>query len=106
MQHKAQDSDLTTGMIGSAGQQQRNTADDWSEEAARQAQAQSRISRDGEQSTYSEFRRKLAGGELLSRAAEKLAAALRFSGRITITFHQGRMTKTVMEEAYFKQRSA
>lgn len=100
MQPKLQENENHDAVIGSAGQQHLNTADAWSEEACRQAQAQ----RSGEQPTYSEFRRKLAGGELISRAAEKLAAALKFSGRITITFHQGKMTKTVMEEAYFKQR--
>ncbi len=103
MQRTSQDNATPAGAAATAGPQARNTADDWSEEACRQAQA---LRAPGEQPTYSEFRRKLASGELISRAAEKLAAALRFSGRITITFHQGRMTKTVMEEAYFKQRSA
>jgi len=45
-------------------------------------------------------------GEALSRAAAKLAEALRFSGRITITFHQGKMTKTVLEELYISGRPA
>jgi hypothetical protein len=51
---------------------------------------------------FSEFRRKLASGEGMSRALLRLAEALRFSGRITMTFHQGRLTKTVLEESYFR----
>jgi len=51
-----------------------------------------------------EFRRKLACGEALSRALLRLAEALRFSGRITVTFHQGHVTKTVLEEAYLRGR--
>jgi len=38
----------------------------------------------------------------MSRSAEKLAEAVSFSGRITVTFHQGRLTKTVLEEAYYE----
>ena len=50
---------------------------------------------------FAEFRRKLASGEAFSRAVVKLAEALRFTGRITISFHQGRVTKTVLDESYF-----
>lgn len=53
-----------------------------------------------------EFRRKLACGEALSRALLRLAEALRFSGRITLTFHQGHLTKTVLEEAYLRGRGS
>jgi hypothetical protein len=49
---------------------------------------------------FAEFRRKLAGGETLSRALARLAEALRFTGRITISFHQGRVTKTILEESF------
>lgn len=54
---------------------------------------------------FAELRRKLAGGEVLSRVVEKLAQALRFTGRITLTFHQGRLTKTILEESYIRGRS-
>jgi hypothetical protein len=59
----------------------------------------------GRTGLVTEFRRKLACGEALSRALLRLAEALRFSGRITVTFHQGHMTKTVLEEAYWRGRS-
>ncbi len=50
---------------------------------------------------FGEFRRKLACGEACSRALVRLAEALRFTGRITVSFHQGKVTKTVLEENYF-----
>jgi len=53
------------------------------------------------QNLFEGFRRKLATGEALSRALTRLAEALRFTGRITITLHQGKITKTVLEESYF-----
>ncbi len=83
---------------------ERIAADDWREEAIRQAR-QLETAACEPASEFHEFRRKLATGELLSRSAEKLAFALRFSGRITITFHQGRITKTLLEEAYFPHRT-
>ena len=89
--------------FGPAGEQPRSTADDWSEESCRQARVQ--VSTSGsEQRIFAEFRRKVAAGETISRALEKLAEALRFSGRITITFHQGKLTKTVLEESYYRSR--
>lgn len=83
---------------------ERSAADDWREEAIRQARQLEALTCEPA-SEFQEFRRKLATGELLSRSAEKLAWALRFSGRITITFHQGRITKTLLEEAYFPHRT-
>ena len=76
-----------------------DSADAWQEESSRQAQ---RLSGAPAPSLFAEFRRKLATGETLSRALEKLAEALHFSGRITVTFHQGKPTKTVIEESYFR----
>jgi len=85
----------------------RTTADDWSEESNRQAGVlASGVTSPVESGLYPEFRRKLALGEALSRAVAKLAEALRFSGRITISFHQGRMTKTVVEELHIRHGRA
>lgn len=78
-------------------------AEPWREERNRQAQRLANAPLEGP-SLFAEFRRKLATGELLSRAVERLAEALRFSGRITVTFHQGKMTKTVLEESYFRTK--
>ena len=78
----------------------RCTQDDWAEESSRQAAALAAHPPEP-QHLFAEFRRKLACGEALSRAMARLAEALRFSGRITITFHQGKVTKTLLEESYF-----
>lgn len=78
----------------------RSSQDDWSEESSRQAAALA-ANPPEPQRLFSEFRRKLASGETLSRALARLAEALRFSGRITVTLHQGKVTKTVLEESYF-----
>jgi len=90
---------------GPAGEIARTSADDWSEESCRQAALLARTNSaapagDAGTSLFLEFRRKLASGEALSRALARLALALRFSGRITISFHQGRVTKTACEEMY------
>jgi len=85
------------------GSTARMAEDDLADERLRQAAGLEReMAESGVQQLYNEFRRKVACGESVSSAAGKLAAALRFSGRITLTFHQGRITKTVLEESYFR----
>jgi hypothetical protein len=90
--------------IGPHGEIARSSSDDWGEESGRQARALASSSPDP-QRLFAEFRRKLAAAEVLSKALAKLAEALRFSGRITITLHQGRVTKTTLEESYFGGRA-
>ncbi|MCL4524158.1 MAG: hypothetical protein M1453_03360 [Acidobacteria bacterium] len=91
----------------SAAGEPRTTADDWSEENNRQAAAVAAgAAASVEVGLFTEFRRKLAMGEALSRAVAKLAEALHFSGRITISFHQGRITKTVFEELHIRNTKA
>jgi hypothetical protein len=75
----------------------------WREESSRQAQRLADAPLQGP-SLFVEFRRKLAGGEALARSLERLAEALQFSGRITITFHQGKVTKMMFEESYYRSR--
>jgi hypothetical protein len=85
----------------------RTTADEWTEESNRQAAASAGgATAPAEAGLFTEFRRKLAMGEALSRAVAKLAEALRFSGRITVSFHQGRITKTVFEELHIQSSKA
>jgi len=76
---------------------------DSSEEVARQVHAQQQAP--VEFRLFSEFRRKAAVFDVLSKAFESLAQALRFSGRITLTFHQGRIIKATLKEAYFRGRA-
>ncbi len=80
------------------------TAEAWQEESSRQARRLTSTAMQGP-SLFAEFRRKLACGETLSRALERLAEALRFSGRLTVTFHQGKITKTVLEESYYRGKA-
>jgi len=87
--------------FGRSSEPTRSSADDWTEESSRQTRALRTAGADP-LNVFTEFRRKLATGEFVSRAAAKLAEALRFTGRVTLTFHQGRLTKTVLEESYFK----
>jgi hypothetical protein len=80
------------------------SAEDWREESSRQAQRLADAPVQGP-SLFSEFRRKLAGGETLARSLERLAEALSFSGRITVSFHQGKVTKTLLEESYYRGKA-
>lgn len=76
----------------------RDSLDDWMEEAGSQARALRAAPASG--GPFEQFRAKLAAGEALSRSAGRMAAAVRFTGRVTILFHQGRITRTVLEESY------
>ena len=91
------------GPVVTGGEEPRSCGDEWTEESNRQASA---LAAGAETGIFAEFRRKLAMGEALSRAMAKLAEALRFSGRITISFHQGRITKTVFEELHIRNGKA
>jgi hypothetical protein len=86
-----------------AGSDLRSIADDWSEESSRQIKA-ALAAPAQEQRIFCELRRKVAAGETVSKAIEKVVEALRFSGRITLTFHQGKQTKAVLEECYYRGR--
>jgi hypothetical protein len=86
--------------------QPRSASDDWAEESNSQAAALAAAGSPSETGIFAEFRRKLAMGEALSRAFARLAEALRFSGRITVSFHQGRITKTVFEELHIRSTKA
>jgi hypothetical protein len=89
--------------LGTHGELARSASDDAAEENGRQARALA-DSPPESQRLFAEFRRKLAAGEAVSRALARLAEALRFSGRITVTLHQGKVTKTTVEESYFGGR--
>jgi hypothetical protein len=83
----------------------RCAADEWQEAVALQAEGRRRNSEQGNVAgVVSEFRRKLANGEAFSRALVKLAEALRFTGRITVSFHQGGISKTTLEESFLPER--
>jgi hypothetical protein len=53
---------------------------------------------------FMEFRRKVREAEVLSAAMEKLLAAIRFSGRLSVVVQNGRVLKSGYEEGYFTRR--
>lgn len=52
---------------------------------------------------FLEFRRKLRDSEVLSASMERLLAQLRFSGKLSVVFHNGRVLKSGYEEGYFRK---
>ena len=54
---------------------------------------------------FLEFRRKVRDSEMLSAATERLLLALRFSGRLSVVVHNGRVLKSGYEEGYFTRKS-
>ncbi len=64
------------------------------------------IGNTNEQTTFTEFRRKVKSAEVLSASVEKLLFALRFSGRVTVVIQNGRVLKSGYEESYFRQRGS
>ncbi len=57
-----------------------------------------------EERTFTELRRKVRHGELLSAATEKLLRNLRFSGRLCVVVQNGCIMKSGYEEGYFSRR--
>lgn len=57
---------------------------------------------ESDQANFAEFRRKVKASEVLSAAVERLLAQLRFSGKLNIVVHNGRVLKSGYEESYFR----
>jgi hypothetical protein len=60
------------------------------------------IQMNDEEKVFSEFRLKVRMSELLSASVLKLLRAIRFSGRLTIIFQNGKVLKSGYEEGYFR----
>ena len=58
----------------------------------------------GVERDFLEFRRKVQEAELLSASMERLLAALRFTGRLSVVVHNGQVLKSGYEEGYFKRK--
>lgn len=54
---------------------------------------------------FTEFRRKVRSGEVLSSSTMRLTESLHFTGRVTVVFQNGRVLKSGYEEGYFSQRT-
>ena len=53
---------------------------------------------------FLEFRRKVRDSEVLSASTERLLLALRFTGRLSVVVHNGRVLKSGYEEGYFSRK--
>jgi hypothetical protein len=60
------------------------------------------LPRELEEAGFLEFRRKVRASEVLSAAMERLLAELRFSGKLSVVVHNGRILKSGYEEGYFR----
>ena len=58
----------------------------------------------GVERDFLEFRREVQEAELLSASMERLLAALRFTGRLSVVVHNGQVLKSGYEEGYFKRK--
>jgi sulfur carrier protein ThiS len=57
-----------------------------------------------DETCFLELRRKVRQSEVLSASVERLLAALRFSGRLSVVVQNGRVLKSGYEEGYFSHR--
>ena len=57
----------------------------------------------GQEETFLEFRKKVQSSELLSAATVKLLQHLRFTGKVSVVVHDGRILKSGYEEGYFRR---
>lgn len=62
-------------------------------------------SRENDERTFLELRRKVQGSELLSAATEKLLWNVRFNGHLTVVVQNGRIVKSGYEEGYFRRKN-
>jgi hypothetical protein len=61
-------------------------------------------SKDSEEASFVEFRRKVRSAEMLSAAMEQLLWSLHFTGRLSVVVQNGRVLKSGYEEGYFRQQ--
>jgi hypothetical protein len=57
-----------------------------------------------EEKTFTELRRRIHQGRLLSAATEQLLQSLRFSGRLSVVVKNGCILKSGYEEGYFSRK--
>jgi hypothetical protein len=60
-------------------------------------------SRDSEERSFGEFRRKVRAAEVLSSAIQRLLQNIHFSGRLSVVVQNGQVLKSGYEEGYFRQ---
>jgi hypothetical protein len=60
-------------------------------------------SRENEERSFGEFRRKVRSAEVLSAAMQRLLKAIHFNGRLSVIVQNGQVLKSGYEEGYFRQ---
>jgi hypothetical protein len=55
------------------------------------------------EAVFTEFRRKVKEGEVLSASLQRLLLTLNFTGKVSVIVQNGRILKSGYEEGYFRQ---
>jgi hypothetical protein len=55
-----------------------------------------------EETSFTEFRRKIRAAEVLSASLERLMTQIHFSGKVSVVVQNGRVLKSGYEEGYFR----
>lgn len=63
------------------------------------------VGSESEDRTFTEFRRKIREGEVLSTALAQLLQKLHFTGRLSVVVQHGQVLKSGYEEGYFTRRN-
>jgi hypothetical protein len=60
---------------------------------------------ENEESSFTEFRRKVRAAEVLSASMERLIDQIHFNGKLSVVVQNGQVLKSGYEEGYFRSRS-
>jgi hypothetical protein len=55
-----------------------------------------------EETSFTEFRRKIRAAEVLSASLERLMTQIHFNGKVSVVVQNGRVFKSGYEEGYFR----
>ena len=61
--------------------------------------------RESDEKTFLELRRKVQSGELVSASTERLLWKMKFNGHLTVVVQHGRVVKSGYEEGYFRRKN-
>jgi hypothetical protein len=61
---------------------------------------------ENEETSFTEFRRKIRAAEVLSASLEHLMTRIHFNGKVSVVVQNGRVLKSGYEEGYFRNHSA
>ena len=62
-------------------------------------------SRESDEKTFLELRRKVQSGELVSASTERLLWKMKFNGHLTVVVQHGRVVKSGYEEGYYRRKN-